>query len=139
MEKDLQEKIEAFCSLMRQLGYSGRYTLVNDRGMPLDYPKELKECLQDILSTDDTAKDKRTLRLETKPNHAPYIRCVFTVDFDTGNGFHVRQLFLRDTDTSKEETIRVPNNKHIPSNQAIIARFPRARPWQRHLKGKFGI
>jgi len=140
MEEDLLKKrTEAFCMSQRQLCWSGKYTLLNDKSMPLDYPKELKDCLNDLLKTHNEGKEYRAFRLETKPNHAPHIRCVFTMDFDPAKGFLVRQMFLRDTDTNKEETLRIQHNRQIPCNQAVIKKFPKVKPWQKHLKGKYGI
>lgn len=129
--------INDFTALMYQKGYRARFMLAGDQ---MQFHGSLSECLETFLQS-WTAKGRSTvLKLETYAayRHASdHINCVLQGKYDPEKGFQIEQMDIVQRPSGKSQTYRLINNRQIPGIMAVQGLFPKPKPWDHILKGKF--
>lgn len=136
-EQAYKTAINDFKSLMYQKGYRGRFSL--DRGHMMDFGA-LTDCLETFVRTLTAEAIQAPLKLETYAayKHASdHIQCTLYGKLDTVKGFVIEQMDVVQRPSGKGQSYRFTNNQQIPGINAVIGLFPKPKPWDHLLKGKF--
>ena len=134
-----EKAVSDFTTFLYQKGYRGDYMMDKVSGQP---PKRgrLPECLKAYIRGHQAdAANPEPLQLETQPPYEPKIRCLFKIAFDEVKGFLVREMEIVHTEQQSSKHYRISHNQQVPGSKSVAALFPRPKPWDNHIKGKFKL
>lgn len=140
MDSEEQKRIAVsdFTTLLYQKGYRGRFSVELPATNNTFFAGRLSDCLSDALKQyNATTGMGSVLKLKTTAPYADHLECSFSVRFDEVKGFLVNGAAFRDTKTGKSHAYRISNNQQLPGANSIEGLFPKPKPWDKHLKGKF--
>lgn len=132
-----QKHIESLSQHFWQKGYRGHFFMKIPTGNERMETGELKTCLKAYLKQSAAKENSPRFLLETDAPYRDELRCSFEIDYDENKGFKVRFLNVSDKKTHKKKLFVVETNHRIPGATAISTYFPRPKPWDNHLKGRF--
>jgi hypothetical protein len=141
--KKLEDDASDFVTFMYQKGYRGRFLL--DRKVPtrMLVGGELSDCLKQLIEKYVASERKsNSLRLETFPpynDESNSILCQFKVQYDEVKGFLVKEVIIYNERTNDKKTFRLINNHQVPGSQAVLAMYPKPKPWDVMRRGKFRL
>lgn len=139
-EKDnYRQQVQAFTTFMYQKGYRGRFHLMRigtGRPQTMGSLRSILEIqLSDYFST---AAKSALFELKTYADLAEKIECRFKILATETKGFQIQHMEVLDTRTNeRKQYTRLDNNQQIPGSTAVQSLFPKPKPWDDHLKGKF--
>ena len=142
MEEDKRNNIlvSDFAQLMYSKGYRGKYTLLHPGTGHPGMMGTLTDCLEKFLTgyrlTEQT-KDK--LQLDTYADNSLSINCSFKIQFDEVKGFLIREVNVRNVPSEANRLYKITHNQQIPGSVAVQGLFPKPKPWEKHIKGKFRL
>ncbi|MEE1946405.1 hypothetical protein VRU48_14875 [Pedobacter sp. KR3-3] len=138
MKEQLYKRaIDDFSTMMYQKGYRGRFSL--DKGDRINFGT-LAECLETYVRTLLSEGIPAPLKLETYAayKHAgDHILCTLHGNLDTVKGFIMEQMDVIHQPSGKGQSFRLVNNRQIPGINAVLGLFPKPKPWDHLIKGKF--
>lgn len=127
-----------FTTLMYQKGYRANYILTHPGTNHPGMTGMLSRCLDKFLTGYNlTEKTKDRFILETHPPANDAFSCSFHISYDEVKGFLIREMHIQDKNTQKKHTYNISSNQQIPGSNAIQGLFPKPKPWDHILKGKF--
>lgn len=131
-----------FESLLRSKGYNDRFEIMS-KTADFHHFGTLRETLHQFL-TQLAGQKLRSANISLKTyaeyrNPDDYKECQFLGNFDIEKGFVIERIFIESRYPNETQQMRLRNNHEIPGKNAVIGRFRRPRPWDRHVKGDFKI
>lgn len=133
-----KELASDFVTLMYQKGYRGNYTLEHPGTGHPGMTGILKACLDKFVTGYKlTGNIPAKCRLSTSPPYNDTITCNFQIQFDEVRGFLINEMHIRDARSQLNITYKIAFNQQIPGANAIEGLFPKPKPWDNILKGKF--
>jgi len=132
--------VSDFTTFMYQKGYRGKYAIDYKGSKPTGIKTTLRECLEHFIADYLlTNKIKNQLQLETSPPYNDGITCSFQLQFDSVKGFLIKDMYIRDKQSQRNHIYQISRNQQIPGSNAIQGLFPKPKPWDNLLKGKFRL
>jgi hypothetical protein len=138
-KESYQKQVQDFTSLMYQKGYRGRFHLVRTGTGRPQTMGSLRSVLEIQLSDYfNTAGKSALFELKTYADLAEKIECRFKILLSETKGLQVQQLEVLDTRSDQRKLYgRLDHNNQIPGSVAVQSLFPKPKPWDDYLKGKF--
>ena len=132
--------VSDFSSFLLRKGYRDRFT-INHSELTVPLKRgDLSECLESILQKVNGNKtDGLKCELRTHPPYNDNLECVLKVDFDQVKGFLIREMKITDSISKESRNYRITSNQQIPGAMSGSGLFPKPKPWDDHLKGRFRI
>jgi hypothetical protein len=137
-EKNGSTAVSDFTTFLYQKGYRGRFSAeMPAKGKTL-FAGKLSDCLIDLLQhCNDRSASPSVLELKTTAPYADNLQCTFSLRYDEIKGFLITGAAYRDTKTGLGHSYAISNNQQLPGANSIEGLFPKPKPWDNHLKGKF--
>lgn len=135
-EESQKTAIDDFTAMLYRKGYRGKFTVGGKEVRTRTEPQNLSRCLELLLKEKSTGKP---FELNTYAPYSDELSCHFTVGFDAVKGFLIKEMTIRDSQSDEIRQYRIAANHQIPGAMSIQGLFPRPKPWERHLKGKFKL
>lgn len=143
IDKKLKNDASDFVTFMYQKGYRGRFMMDRKEWDRIIMNDQLSDCLEQFMEKYITGEKKDNLLvLETFP---PYndvhnsVLCRFKVQYDAVKGFLVKEAVIYNERTNDKKTFRLINNHQVPGSQAVLAMYPKPKPWDDMRRGKFRL
>ncbi|TYR37412.1 hypothetical protein FXV77_05245 [Sphingobacterium phlebotomi] len=132
-----EEAIKKLRALFRQKGYSSNFSIGSHNSVLL---ADLDKCLKTFLQGYDAGKyQDGSFELKTGMPYDSKIYCHFYLKFDEQQGFKIEKMQVSSTRTHKMQTYEIHNNSEILGSQAVYSLFPKPKPWEDIMKGKFRL
>lgn len=133
-----KDPVADFATFMYSKGYRGKYTLLHPgAGRPL-VTGSLRSCLEKFLAGYElTERTKEKFELTTYADQGHTISCRFRLRFDEMKGFIIKEADIKQKSSEEKRYYRIDNNYQLPGAVAVQGLFPKPKPWDNYLKGKF--
>lgn len=123
-------------------GYRGKFRII-DKGPQPGQAQSLSRCLRHFLESYVAEEQKKSaFELETyaEYSHADdHIKCNFKVRLDPDKGFKVSEIIVSHQPSGGRKHYRLNSNHQTPGVFVVQGLFPKPKPWDNHLKGKFKL
>lgn len=97
----------------------------------------LSDCLHGLYDVWRQEGHSASAELSTRPVYYDNLDCVIEIIFDPVKGFRVRNMEIKDSVSGQSRNYRFVNNHQVPGANSLQGLFPKPKPWDRLLKGKF--
>lgn len=137
-EENYRRSAFDFISFMYQKGFRGKYKLLQPGTNHPGITADLSACLNIFLTGYDLSeKASDRLQLDTYADQGSRLNCTFQVRFDEVKGFQIEQMMIKNTQSNETRQYHIANNHQIPGSVAVQGLFPKPKPWDNIIKGKF--
>lgn len=137
-KKQYRDAVDDFAAQLYRKGYRRRYKLDRTATDKILFTGTLSECLDQLYNISRPKEGQALVfELSTRPPYGDKLDCRFDMAYEPVKGFRIRSMDIRDTLSGESRRYSITNNHQIPGSQAVLALFPKPKPWDRHLKGKF--
>ena len=131
------EFIAAVCRLIHQKGYRTKFSIEPKAAAVI---ADLNSCLYSFFEDYDNGKYKDgRFELETKLPYEPRICCRFYIIYNEEKGLRIYRFFVSNEKMRKSRTFELHNNNQLPGSQMVYSLFPKPKPWDDILKGRFRL
>ncbi len=138
MQEKYSTAISDFTTTLYHKGYRGKFTMDHPGSSTPRTLGSLRHCLEKFLmGYENTAATKPAFKLETYADNGHLKRCIFNIELDTVKGFLVRDMLVKEVVTNMQKYYEFVNNHQIPGSAAVQALFPKPKPWDHIIKGRF--
>lgn len=138
-DRETQEAaIRKLVSLMYSKGYRSRCSMAIAKGGRPIYHGDLRQCLAHFFKV-RSGREARLAALELE-THAPSnhrITCRMTMAYAEDTGFSIRGVDVRHARTRERKHFSLRSNHELPGAMTLESMFPKPKPWDWMLKGKF--
>jgi len=136
-EQQYKNAVSDFAAQIYRKGYRGRFTIERATTGSVPFSGTLSQCLYQLYDISGPGTGlPPTIELATHPPYNQKLDCRFKIGFDPAKGFGIREMNITNQADGRHRQYRIDHNHQIPGSQAVVALFPKAKPWERHLKGK---
>ena len=140
MEEKENERIAVsdLTSMLLREGYRNKFSVSSTGSSGPLITDKLSKCLEHFLQggrADNTAE----FELRTCPPYSDHLECLFQLKFDQLKGFLIKELTIKDRVSQESRYYRITNNQQVPGAMSVQGLFPKPKPWDDHLKGRFRI
>jgi len=127
-----------FTATMYSKGYRREFDLVAQDSGRLLFRGKLTDCLRKALMDGEEIRENggRCI-LVTHPPYEDRISCTFKVGYDRTRGFTVTEMDIQHQETGAKKHYQLMHNQQLPGAMSIGGLFPRPKPWDKHIRGKF--
>lgn len=140
-EEQVKKHIGQFTQLLFQKGYRRKFSIDLEKQGGIRFTAELPTCLSQMVKIMGRTKQP-SVRCELM-TYAMYktsddnIACSFRVSYDKQTGFKAHELTITNAASGDKRFYRLQNNQQIAGAQAVQGLFPKPKPWDHILKGRF--
>lgn len=139
MEKDRNREraIEEISRLIHRKGYRSRFSTGPRASHKL---VDLESCLNGFSEAYDNGKyrDGR-FEIETRLPYEPRIKCRFYMQYEKSKGFQISKLLVSNEKTNEKKSFDLSNSNQLPGSQQVYSLFPKQKPWDDIMKGRFRL
>jgi hypothetical protein len=132
-----ERAIQDFAAVLYSKGYRGRYSLSKAGESRNLMQGLLSACLKQMIEAHSEGKDALGFDLKTQPSYDANLQCSFRLEFDQTKGFLVTAMDINDSVSQQNRHYEIRHNHVIPGANAITGLFPKKKPWDDFLKGRF--
>ncbi|MBK1439800.1 hypothetical protein JHJ32_07385 [Parapedobacter sp. ISTM3] len=130
--------IRKLVSLMHGKGYRGRFSIDFSGRRGQKYHGNLRQCLAQFFAAGN-GQDESPAKIELETT-APYnhrIICKMGMDYSEESGFSIREMEIHHVRTKERKHFRLRSDRDLPGAMTLESMFPKPKPWDWMLKGKF--
>lgn len=130
-----EEAMSVIRRIIHQKGYRVKFA-IGSRVQPVT--ADLDSCLRAFFDAYDNGKYRDgKFELETNLPYEPRISCRFYMRYDREKGFRITRFFVSNQKMHKHRTFDLHNNNQLPGSQMVYTLFPKPKPWDDIMKGRF--
>ncbi len=137
-DENQKTMVSDFTTFLYQKGYRGKFRLRQLNAGRVQTTGSLRNCLEVLFGDyQQGGKTDPAFQLSTYADGANKIECTFQMKVDEVKGFLIKELLIADSISNSNKHYRFVNNQQVPGSVAVQGLFPKPKPWDNHLKGKF--
>lgn len=138
----LRSLLDSFQFLLRQKGYRW-FRVTAPKSLYTNSGESLQNYLKHVLLSHLEFDAKQSqFKIETYLEfiHADNcIHCEINLELDNVKGFKIKEYTITQKPSGETKRFRLDHNNQIPGVNAVLSMFPKPKPWENILKGKFKL
>lgn len=134
---DRDKMVGRLVMLLNQKGYRGKFSF-GRRSLPM--ATDIRGCLDYFFGKYDKGEyPQREFDLEMVAPYDNQIICRFHLRYDEKIGFGIETFTVCNFKRNESKLFRLRTNNELPGSQTIYTLFPKPKPWDNIMKGKFRL